>query len=126
VNEVTPGVKVLISGASGRIGQVFGDYYRNYYSLRLIYHRGIIEAWPNEEVVRTDITDFGSVLKAMEGTEAVVRLAADTEHDAPRDSVLNTSLIGTYNIFEAAHRCGVKKIVYASSNHACGFAVEES
>jgi len=123
---MAPGMKVLVSGASGNIGQVFREHYRNYYSLKLMYHRGIIKASPNEEVVHADITDFDSVLKAMEGTEAVVHLAAEARDEAPWDSILNLNLIGTYNVFEAAHRCGIKKIVYASSNHACGFAVKES
>ena len=77
-------------------------------------------------MVQADITDFDSLLKAMEGIEAVVHLAADARDEAPWDSILNLNLIGTYNIFESAHRCGIKKIVYASSNHACGFAVKES
>jgi len=119
-------MKVLVSGASGNIGQVFREHYRNYYSLKLIYHQRVIKASPNEKVVQADITNFDSVLKAMEGTEAVVHLAADARDDAPWDSILNLNLIGTYNIFEAAHRCGIKKIVYDSSNHACGFAVKES
>jgi nucleoside-diphosphate-sugar epimerase len=119
-------MKVLISGASGKIGQVFREHYRNYYSLKLIHHQGSIKASSNEEVVQADITDFDSLLKAMEGIEAVVHLAADARDEAPWDSILNLNLIGTYNIFESAHRCGIKKIVYASSNHACGFAVKES
>jgi uronate dehydrogenase len=123
---MAPGTKVLVSGASGNVGKVFREYYKNYYFLKLIHHQEIVKASPNEEVVHADITDFDSVLKAMEGTEAVVHLAADAKHDAPWDSILNVNLIGTYNIFEAARRCGIKKIVYASSNHACGFAVKES
>ena len=69
---MAPGMKVLLSGASGNIGQVFREHYRNYYSLKLIHHQEIVKASPNEEVVHADITDFDSVLKAMEGNEAVV------------------------------------------------------
>ncbi len=94
-------MKVLVSGASGNISQVFREHYRNYYSLKLIYHQGVIKASPNEKVVQADITNFDSVLKAMEGTEAVVHLAADARDDAPWDSILNLNLIGTYNVFEA-------------------------
>lgn len=119
-------MKVLVTGASGRIGRAFREAYRNYYSLRLFHHRSPIKASAGEEVVPGDITDFHSILKAMEGVEAVVHLAADTRIKAPWNSILKLNIIGTYNVFEATRRSGVKKIVFASSNHACGFAVEES
>jgi len=124
---VTPRkMKVLVTGASGRIGRAFRENYRDYYSLRLIYHQTPMEASAVEEVVPADITDFDSLLKTMEGVEAVVHLAADPRVNAPWDSILKLNLVGTYNVFEAAYRYGVKKVVFASSNHACGFAVTES
>ena len=118
-------MKVLVTGAGGRIGQAFREIYRNHYSLRLMYHRKPVEPSIGEEIVHADITDFDSVLKATEGVQAVVHLAANPRVNAPWDSILNTNIIGTYNVFESARRCGVKKIVFASSNHACGFAVNE-
>ncbi|MEM2876170.1 MAG: NAD(P)-dependent oxidoreductase, partial [Candidatus Bathyarchaeia archaeon] len=120
------GMKVLLTGASGRVGRAFREAYRGFYSLRLMCHQRSIEPSGYEEVVQADITDLNSVLKAAEGMEAVVHLAADPRVEAPWDSILNLNIIGTYNVFEAARRCGVKKVVFASSNHACGFAVEES
>jgi len=119
-------MKVLVTGASGRIGQAFREYYRDYYFLRLVEHQTPVRASSNEEVVSADITDFQSILKAMKGMEAVVHLAADPRGSAPWDSILKLNIIGTYNVFEAARLSGVKKIVYASSNHACGYAVLES
>jgi len=118
-------MKVLVTGASGRIGQAFREAYRDYYSLRLIEHRNPVHASSNEEVVSADITDFQSILKAMRGIEAVVHLAADPRVSAPWDSILKLNIIGTYNVFESARLSGVKKIVFASSNHACGYAVRE-
>ena len=120
------GMKVLVTGASGRIGQAFREFYRDYYSLRLVEHRTPVCASSNEEVVSADITDLQSMLKAMKRIEAVVHLAADPRGSAPWDSVLRLNIIGTYNVFESARLSGVKKIVFASSNHACGYAVKES
>jgi hypothetical protein len=37
------------------------------------------------------------------------------------DKILPANIIGTHNVFEAARRHGVKRIVYASSVHAIGF-----
>jgi nucleoside-diphosphate-sugar epimerase len=120
------GMKVLVTGASGRIGQAFRQGFKNYYSLKLVYHRSPVRASANEEVVTADITDLNSMSKAMKDAEAVVHLAADPRVTAPWNSVLKMNIEGTYNVFESARRADVKKIVFASSNHACGFAVEES
>ena len=62
----------------------------------------------------------------MKDIEAVVHLAADPKVNASWNSVLELNIIGTYNVFEAARASGVKKVVFASSNHACGFAILES
>ena len=122
---MSKGMKVLLTGASGRVGAPFREAYRNYYSLRLMAHKKTLEALPREEVVHADIADLDSVTSAMNGVEAVVHMAADPKVEAIWDSVLNLNLVGTYNIFEAARKVGVKKAVYGSSNHACGFSVKE-
>ena len=119
------GMKVLVTGASGRIGRAFREFYRDYYSLRLVEHKTPVSASDTEEVISADITDLQSMLKAMKGMEAVVHLAADPRVSAPWDSILRLNIIGTYNVFESARLSGVKKIVFASSNHACGYAVRE-
>jgi nucleoside-diphosphate-sugar epimerase len=119
-------MKVLVTGASGRIGRAFVETYRDEYSLRLTSHRKLIEVSAGVEVVSADITDYDSILEAMEGIDAVVHLAADPRVQSPWDSILRLNLMGTYNIFEAARRSGTKKVVFASSNHACGYSVIES
>ena len=41
--------------------------------------------------------------------------------EGPWDTILNANIIGCYNLFEAARQAGVKRVVFASSNHAVGF-----
>ena len=41
--------------------------------------------------------------------------------EAPWETILQSNIIGCYNLFEAARRKGVKRVVFASSNHAVGF-----
>jgi len=120
------GMKVLVTGASGAVGRAFRHYYGEYYSLRLTYHRTPVKTSAGEKIVPTDITDFRSVLNAVKGVDAVVHLAADARVSAPWNSILKRNIIGTHNLFEAARRSGVRKVVFASSNHACGFSVKES
>jgi len=40
--------------------------------------------------------------------------------EAPFETILGPNIIGAYNIWEAAHRQGLKRVVYASSIHAVG------
>ncbi|MCX8189029.1 MAG: NAD(P)-dependent oxidoreductase [Nitrososphaeria archaeon] len=117
-------MKVLVTGASGRIGRAFIREYKNYYTFRLMLHKKSLDTF-DVEVVYGDIADFNSVLNAVKGVDAIVHLAADARVEAEWNSVLNTNIIGTYNVFEAARLCNVKKVVYASSNHACGTLINE-
>lgn len=118
------GMKVLVTGASGRIGRAFIREYRNYYTFRLMFHKKTLDVFDGE-VVYGDVANFDCVLNAVKGVDAVVHLAADARVEADWDSVLNTNIIGTYNVFEAARLCNVRKVVYASSNHACGTLINE-
>jgi nucleoside-diphosphate-sugar epimerase len=121
---VTKGMKVLVTGGSGQLGQMFLRHYGDYYALRLTYHAHPFEA-PGHEVVQMDLTDFPSVLRAMQGMQAVVHLGADSALKTPWESTLANNVVGTYNAYEAARQAGVPRLVYASSNHAAGFALTE-
>jgi nucleoside-diphosphate-sugar epimerase len=67
-----------------------------------------------------DVADLDAILPAFEGAQAVVHLAGSANVLSPWEDVLQNNIIGTYNVFEAARRAGVERIVYASSNHAIG------
>jgi len=122
---MSQGMKVLVTGGSGQLGQLFLKHYGHYYALRLTYNAHPFEA-PGHEVVRMDLTDFSSVLRAMEGVQAVVHLGADSALRTPWESTLANNIVGTYNAYEAARQAGVTRFVYASSNHAAGYAIKES
>src|SRR5215213_3604459 len=74
---------------------------------------------PNADVV-ADIGDLDALVAACAGIDAIVHLAATSAVDSPWEAVLESNLIGTYNVFEAARRAGVPRVVFASSNHAIG------
>jgi uronate dehydrogenase len=58
--------------------------------------------------------------KAMASIDCAVHLAGASV-ESPCEKVLPLNIEGCYNIFEAAHRQGVKRVIFASSNHAVGF-----
>jgi nucleoside-diphosphate-sugar epimerase len=112
--------RVLITGAAGRIGRELAYRLHDRYELRLHFHRLVPDDLRHVEHVVADVADFDSIAPAFEGIDAVVHLAADPSTTAPWERVLHANMIGTYNVFEAARRAGVRKIVFASTNHVMG------
>lgn len=112
--------KVLITGAAGGIGRflraglpALGWALRGF---DLVAGEG--EA--ADDWVVGDLGDSAALERALDGVEAVVHLAAISS-EAPFAEILAANIDGTYRLFEAARRCGVRRVVYASSNHAVGF-----
>jgi nucleoside-diphosphate-sugar epimerase len=112
---------VLVTGADGHIGRIFREHYGATYHLRLTDRR--VSAPAGADMVVADLTDYGAMLAMVRGVDAVVHLAAATGIFEPWSSVLPNNIEATYNVFEAAREVGVPKVVFASSHHACGFAL---
>ncbi len=112
--------RVLITGAAGRIGGMVAHLLEGQYNLRLHDVRPIPETLPAQDTVIADIADYDAIAPALEGMDAVIHLAADPDTKASWESVRDRNIIGTYNVFEAARRAGVRKIVFASTNHVMG------
>ena len=110
---------VLLTGASGRVGQAILGGIADDYEWRLLDREPPTGDHPGEYVV-ADVTDYDAVREAMEGVGAVIHLAGDPRPEAPWDSVLSNNIDGTQKIYEAAVEEGVEKFVFASSNHAVG------
>jgi len=115
-----PTPRVLITGAGGAIGTALREGLpARGFALRS-HDRTPIEPAPDEEMVTGDVTDLDALTSAMAGVDAVVHLAAIAT-EASYDEIAATNIGGTYAAFEAARRAGVRRVVYASSNHAVGF-----
>ena len=109
--------RVVVTGADGLIGRLVLDAWRGdsrYDVVGLARKPG-----PYADVV-TDIVDLDALVGAFDGADAIVHLAATSAVGSEWDAVLPSNLIGTYNVFEAAKRAGVERVVFASSNHAIG------
>lgn len=112
--------RVLITGAGGSIGSSLAELLRDRYDLRLLYRRQPASAPPVDDWRVADLEDLPALEDALQGIDAVVHMAADSEVEATWESVLHNNIIGTYNVFEAARRAGVQRIVFASTNHVMG------
>jgi NAD+ dependent glucose-6-phosphate dehydrogenase len=109
--------RVLVTGSNGLIGSLLIDAWQEsdtYETVGLGRKPG-----PRTNIVG-DITDLDAVEAACGGMDAIVHLAATSAVGSSWDAVLNSNLIGTYNIFEAARRASVNQVVFASSNHSIG------
>ena len=108
--------KVLVTGMAGQIGGIIRRELGARYDLRGL-DRVDVEAVP---MTVADIANLNDIMPAFAGIDAVVHLGADPSPRASWESVLSNNLIGTRNVFEAARLAGVKRIVFASSNHVVG------
>ncbi len=75
---------------------------------------------PDEERVTASVTDLDAMTAACAGVDAVIHLAAIAD-EAAWERIAAVNIEGTYVAFEAARRAGVRRVIYASSNHAVGF-----
>jgi uronate dehydrogenase len=112
---------VLITGAAGDIGTRLRKILRGVYPhLRASDIRKPTDLAAGEDFVPADLTDLAQVEKAVAGMEGVIHLGGHSV-EGSWETILNANIIGCYNLFEAARRAGVKRVVFASSNHAMGF-----
>jgi nucleoside-diphosphate-sugar epimerase len=106
--------KLLITGASGKIGQLFVHHLKDRYDLVLTDIVDISESF-GFPFTKADISDLNAIRPLFEGVDIVIHLAADYRRDAPWESLLPNNVIGVYNVFEAAHQAQCKRVIFASS-----------
>jgi len=111
-------LKVLITGASGRIGRALAKGIDARYGLRCadidVADCGA-SGW-----MACDITDPRQAARAAAGMDAVVHLAGHP-NSMDWDIMHSINVAGTLTMLRAAADAGVSRFLYASSVHVCGF-----
>jgi len=124
MNPSTPSAslgRILLTGAAGGLGRVLRPRLRERSSLLRVSDIAAMEpASGGEEVVQCALENREAVARLLAGMDAVVHLGGIST-EQPFDAILQANIVGTYNLYEAARRHGVKRIVFASSNHVTGF-----
>ena len=117
---------ILITGAAGGVGGLLRPRLAKpgHRTLRLF---DLAEITPSEgeEAIQGSVTDLDATLAACQGVDAIIHLGA-LSTEAPWEQILEVNINGTYNVFEAARRARVPRVVFASSNHAVGFEPRSS
>ena len=113
--------KVLVTGASGHLGGMLFN------SLAAIGYTNLIgtdlkrkNIVKNKKFIISNLKNFKATLKMTKNIHAIVHFGAIPIEDT-QQNILHNNIIGTYNLFEAARINKVKRIIFASSNHAIGF-----
>jgi uronate dehydrogenase len=113
--------RLLITGAAGGLGSALRQRLKAYCdTLRLSDIADLGDAGPGEEVQTVRLEDADAVLALLRGVDAVVHLGG-VSTEQPWGPILQANIIGAYNLYEAARKQGVKRILFASSNHVTGF-----
>ena len=109
--------KILLTGAAGKIGSFFRNTYADAYRF-VLTDIAEPENTKGAPFTQADLSDFDAIRSLSEGVDTVVHLGADPNMDASWESLLPNNVIATYNVFEAAHQAGCRRVVYASSINA--------
>ena len=132
-----PGTKVLVTGAGGFVGSHLvetlvarGADVRAFVRYTSCGGIGSLTFLPREvlqgvEIRRGDLRDSSAILQAVKGCEAVFHLGALTSipysYQHPRE-VVETNLLGTLNVLEAARRTPPRSVVHVSTSEVYGTA----
>jgi len=113
--------RVLLTGAAGDIGRRLRRLLPPIYpELRLSDSRKPVDLDPAETFVAAELGNLAEIEQAVDGVDGIIHLGGHSV-EGSWETILNANIIGCRNLFEAARRKGVKRVVFASSNHAVGF-----
>src|SRR6185369_10426622 len=93
--------RLLVTGAAGGLGRVLRQRLR-----------------PYAAVMR--LSDIAPVDRLVRGCEAIVHLGG-VSVERPFEEIMEANIKGVFHIYEGARRHGVKRVIFASSNHVIGF-----
>ena len=110
---------VLITGAAGDVGSYLRRELAGKYKLRLSDRRPLKKS-RTESFMRADISRMADALRITKGVDAIVHLGGYSV-EGPWEAIHKANIVGCYNIFEAARKNRVKRMLFATSNHAVGF-----
>jgi uronate dehydrogenase len=113
--------RLLLTGAAGGLGRVLRPRIRDWAGrVRISDREDCGSAEAGEEVVRADLEDKAAVLELVRGVDVVLHFGG-VSLEAPFEQLVPANIVGLYNLYEAARKHRVRRVVYASSSHVVGF-----
>ena len=117
--------RLVVTGAAGGIGTMLRgrlDHLADEVVLSDLDH---VETSGNEVSRPADITDLDALRDLLRGGGDVLHFGGQSV-EAPFERICEANLVGAYNLYEAARLEGVRRVLFASSNHAIGFHTRET
>jgi uronate dehydrogenase len=113
--------KVALSGAAGNMGKILRvELPKRGVDLRSAGGRSPLEPLrPGEDIMHGDLRDPAVVDKLLNGVDVLIHLAG-TSVERPLPEIIENNLVALHQVYEGARRNKVRRIVFASSNHAFG------
>lgn len=118
----TPFNRLLLTGAAGGLGKVLREMLRPYAKIIRLSDIAPMEpaAGEHEEVVQCNLADKAAVHALCDGVDAIAHFGG-VSVERPFEEILEANIRGVFHIYEAARKHGIKRVVFASSNHVIGF-----
>jgi uronate dehydrogenase len=112
--------RLLLTGAAGNLGRELRPRLKAYCDVLRVSHRKEFgAAGVGEEVMLAELSDKAQVHALLEGVDAVVHMGG-VSTEQPWEAVLAGNIVGMANLYEAARKHKVRRIVFASSNQGPG------
>lgn len=112
--------KLLLTGAAGRLGGHLRDALAADFALHLNDVADLGPPRRNETLFQGDLTDPDLCARMVAGVDAIAHFGGRSGIHSFAD-VLQSNIVGMQTLYEAARKAGVRRIVWASSNHVTGF-----
>ncbi len=113
--------KIVLTGAAGRLGSYLREPLTRLCKILVSTDRveEIGNLYPGEVYEKANLEAYAEIESVLEGADMVVHFGAIGD-EAPFEQILGPNIIGAYNIWEAAYKNKIRRVVYASSIHAVG------
>ncbi|MBM3407654.1 MAG: NAD-dependent epimerase/dehydratase family protein [Betaproteobacteria bacterium] len=115
--------RLLLTGAAGGLGRQLRPRLKRYCdTLRLSDIAPLEPAHTatGEEIMPCALEDAEAIFQLVAGVQAIVHMGG-VSTEQPWAQILPANIVGVVNLYEAARKHGVKRVVFASSNHVMGF-----
>lgn len=114
-------MNIALSGAAGNLGSILRTALPELgYRVRCAGGRSALTPlFPDEDIMHGDLRDPLVVDQLLDGMDVLVHMAG-TSVERPLPEIIENNLVALHAVYEGARRHGVKRIVFASSNHAFG------
>ena len=112
--------RIVLTGASGRLGSYLREPLSKITKKLVSTDKDDIgKTLHNEVFKKLNIKNFKEVNKILKKTDLIIHFGAYS-NEGPFQEILDSNILGTYNIWKSAKKNKIKRIIFASSIHSVG------